>query len=171
MHFHGPYNNLCDKKVLQFIGSPLLQCILSTKLCSESVNSDSTQLVAMSGHQESWSPVSDESNKTDIMFDKNLGFVIDQSALSHLPCELPLDMNDSSAYRRAVDLILASVIPIIRQQGFLYLLALTGTIYMIKSKIIMTKSYLIILNFILNLIILNLINFILTHVLSARLQY
>ena len=39
----------------------------------------------MSCHQENCSPKCNEKNKTEIMFDKNLGFVINESALSHLP--------------------------------------------------------------------------------------
>ena len=56
LYCYGPYNNLHDKKVSQFVGLTLLHCYLSPKLCGEPVTPDSIQSITNSGHQESWSP-------------------------------------------------------------------------------------------------------------------
>ena len=40
-----------------------------------------------------------------------MGFVVEHSDLSYLPCNLPLNMDDPIAYLRAVDVVLASGSP------------------------------------------------------------
>ena len=59
-------------------------------------NTDRSQVVSISGHQESRPPECND-NKTETLFDKNLGFVIEKSCLSDLPCKPPLDMKDPAA--------------------------------------------------------------------------
>ena len=72
--------------------------------------SDKSHVVPMTGHQESWSPECNENNiKT--LFDENLGFVTENTDLSDLPCDLPVNMNDPIEYLRVVDLVLASGLP------------------------------------------------------------
>ena len=72
--------------------------------------SDKSQVVPMAGHQESRSPECNENNiKT--LFDENLGFVTENTDLSNLPCDSPVNMNDPIEYLRVVDLILASGLP------------------------------------------------------------
>ena len=109
-HFYGPYNNTHDRKVLQFVGVPLLKFNFSHVLWGVPSNTDRSQVVTISGHQESRSPECND-NKTENLFDKNLGFVIEKSCLSDLPCKPPLDMKDPAAYLDLVDLILASGLP------------------------------------------------------------
>ena len=72
--------------------------------------SDKSQLVPMAGHQESWSPECNENN-IKALFDENLGFVTENTDLSNLPCDSPVNMNDPIEYLRVVDLILASGLP------------------------------------------------------------
>ena len=97
MHFHGPYNNVYDRKISQFIGVPFVKLNLSHKHMGEAYNTDSLVSEPMLDHQESWSPACNE-NKNDVQFDRNIGFVANKSTLSNLPCNLPVDMNDPSAY-------------------------------------------------------------------------
>ena len=108
MHLFGPYNNVYDRKISQFIGVPFVK--LNHKQKGESVNTDSLVTDPMLDHQESWSPMCTE-NKNAIQFDKHIGFVTNETTLSNLPCGFPVDMNDSAAYLRAVDLVVASGVP------------------------------------------------------------
>ena len=110
MHFYGPYNNVYDRKISQFIGVPFVKLKLSHKRKGESSNTDSLVMEPMLDHQESWSPLCNE-NKNDVQFDKNIGFVTNKTKLSNLPCNFPVDMSDSSAYLRAADLVLSSGLP------------------------------------------------------------
>ena len=73
MHRWGPYNNVVDKKVSQFIGSPLL--LFSSVQKGESVVNATTVSGCPPDHQESWSPTSCENNKNNTLFDKYLDFV------------------------------------------------------------------------------------------------
>ena len=57
MHFHGPYNNVYDRKISQFIGVPFVKLNLSHKSMGESFSTDSLVIEPMLDHQESWSPV------------------------------------------------------------------------------------------------------------------
>ena len=108
MHLFGPYNNVYDRKISQFIGVPFVK--LNHKHKGESFNTDSLVTDPMLDHQESWSPMCTE-NKNAVQFDKHIGFVTNKTILSNLPCSLPVDMNDPSAYLRAVDLVVASGVP------------------------------------------------------------
>ena len=74
MHKWGPYNNVVDKKVSQFVGSPLL--LFSPVLKGESVMNATTGSGGLCDHQESWSPTSCENNKDIIPFDKYMGFIV-----------------------------------------------------------------------------------------------
>ena len=109
MHRWGPYNNVVDKKVTQFIGAPLM--FFSTVQKGESVGNASTLSGCRADHQESWSPSSCENNKECIMFDRYLGFVTEPTVCCNLPAQPPLDINNASSYLRAVDLILESGLP------------------------------------------------------------
>ena len=109
MHRWGPYNNVVDKKVTQFIGAPLMY--VSTVQKGESVGNASTLSGCRADHQESWSPSSCDNNKECIMFDKYLGFVTEPTVSCNLPAQPPLDINNASSYLRAVDLILESGLP------------------------------------------------------------
>ena len=109
MHLYGPYSNVFDRNVVQYIGLPLLN--LKHILCGEpNVSTRKSHNVVVSGHQESWSPECSE-NKVVNLFDKNVGFVIDKSQLVDLPCNTPLDMDDPTAYLKVVDRVLASKLP------------------------------------------------------------
>ena len=109
MHRWGPYNNVVDKKVSQFIGSPLL--LFSSVQKGESGVNATTVSGCPPDHQESWSPTSCENNKNNTLFDKYLDFVTEPTVYCNLPAQLPLDMNDPESYLRAVDLISASGLP------------------------------------------------------------
>ena len=55
MHIYGPYSNVFDRNVVQYIGLPLLN--LKHILCGEpNVNKRKSHNVVVPGHQESWSP-------------------------------------------------------------------------------------------------------------------
>ena len=106
MHKWGPYNNVVDKSVVQFIGLPLL--LFSAVQKGESVIHATTVSGFPLDHQESWSPTSCENNKDYIVFDKYLGFVTEPTMYYNLPVQLPLDINNHESYLQAVDLISAS---------------------------------------------------------------
>ena len=86
---HGPYGKPRDAKVLDFIGVPLIKINTSciTTLCGEEQvvchSKDSTH----ESHQESWSPTLYNlcSNKNDIDFDRNVGFVTTDTVNLDLP--------------------------------------------------------------------------------------
>ena len=105
MHLFGPYNNVYDRKISQFIGVPFVK--LNHKHKGESYNTYSLVTEPRLDHQESWSPMCTE-NKNAVSFDKYIGFVTNKTTLSNLPCSLPVD---PSAYLRAVDLVVASGVP------------------------------------------------------------
>ena len=109
MHRWGPYNNVVDKRVTQFIGAPLM--FFSTVQKGESVVNAPTLSGCLADQKESWSPISCENNKECVMFDKYLGFVTEPTVCCNLPVQTPLDMNDASSYLQAVDLILESGLP------------------------------------------------------------
>ena len=96
MHKWGPYNNVVDKKVSQFVGSPLL--LFSPVRKGESVINATTGRGGLCDHQESWLPTNCENNKDIIPFDKYMGFVTEPTMYCNLPAQLPLDMNDSESY-------------------------------------------------------------------------
>ena len=95
------------EKFLNLLVFPLLNSITNK---GESFKTDSLVNDPILDHQESWSPTCNE-NKDELQFDSHIGFVTNKTTLSNLPCNLPVDMDDPSAYLRAVDLILASGVP------------------------------------------------------------
>ena len=82
LHSFGPYGNVCDKFVSQFVGTPLVKCDqmpLWGGQSQESVQQDS--------HQESWPPMHNKVQRVDnlasvestdnvILCQRNLGFVL-----------------------------------------------------------------------------------------------
>ena len=105
----GPYNNMIDRKITHFIGSPLISFNPVHK--GESSVDATTVSGCPPDHQESWSLVSYEDNKSIISFDRYLGFVTEPTVCCNLPVQTPIDSNDPVAYLRAVDLISESGFP------------------------------------------------------------
>ena len=100
-HCNGPFLNLRDRKVLQFIGVPLIKfsCLCNPTLRGRGQQSE---LIRESNqpHQESWSSSRSKSqcNKDICSFDRNLGFVCKNTELLDLPEGLAIDMDNANTY-------------------------------------------------------------------------
>ena len=99
---------MIDRKITHFIGSSLIS--FSPVHKGESSVDATTVSGRPPDHQESWSPVSYEDNKSIISFDRHLGFVTEPTVCD-LPIQTPIDSNDPVSYLRAVDLISESGCP------------------------------------------------------------
>ena len=111
MHLYGPYANLCDLHVAQFIGIPLVKLQLNVKLCGGDrceVKPAVEAFFVHRSHQESGSPV-DSKNK--VKFDNTLGFVTNNTVCSDLPIYASVDIHDTVAYLQLPSDIKASGIP------------------------------------------------------------
>ena len=111
MHLYGPYANLCDLHVAQFIGIPLFKLQLNVKLCGGDRCEVKPAVEAVSvhrSHQESGSPV-DSKNK--VKFDNTLGFATNNTVCSDLPINASVDINDPVAYLQLASDIKASGVP------------------------------------------------------------
>ena len=91
---------MIDRKITQFIGSPLIS--FSPVHKGESNINATTVSGRLPGHQESWSPVSYEDNKSIISFDRHLGFVTEPTVCCDWPVQTPIDINDPVAYLQAL---------------------------------------------------------------------
>ena len=112
LHSFGPYGNLRDKKVLQFIGCPLVKV--------QSVNSlwggdrSGSRVVKEKvhvhrSHQESWSPTVNTVNKDS--FDSNIGFITESTSCLALPVKAPVNIADPREYLDLASAVEASGVP------------------------------------------------------------
>ena len=110
-HCNGPFFNLRDRKVLQFIGVPLIKF---TCLCNPTLRGRGQQAELSSEpnqpHQESWSSsrCKSQCNKEIGSFDRNLGFVSKNTELLDLPEGLAIDMDNANTYLRTAEAIARS---------------------------------------------------------------
>ena len=103
MHQYGPFNNLCDCKILDFIGIPLLAL---TQTGATSYND--TQRHNQGSYQESRSP---SVIKYKVKFQKNIGFVTSNTGLSCSPASPAVDSSNKGAYLDLVDRVVRSGVP------------------------------------------------------------
>ena len=112
LHSFGPYGNLRDKKVLHFIGCPLVKV--------QSVNSlwggdrSGSRVVKEKvhvhrSHQESWSPTVNTVNKDS--FDSNIGFITESTSCLALPVKAPVNIADPREYLDLASAVEASGVP------------------------------------------------------------
>ena len=107
MHCYGPYNNLSDCKLVDFIGVPFLSLTCMGATGCNDKEKHSHQVLAGS-HQESWSPIVIEPK---VVFQKNIGFVINDTCLSCSPASPLVDSTDKSAYLNLVQRVVCSGVP------------------------------------------------------------
>ena len=103
MHYYGPYNNLLDCKLVNFIGVPLLSLTPMGATCC-----NDKEKYSQGSHQESGSPIVIEPK---VVFQKNIGFVINDTCLSYSPASPLVDSTDKSAYLNLVHCVVGSGIP------------------------------------------------------------
>ena len=112
LHSFGPYGNMRDRKVLQFIGYPLVQ-FQSVNLLWGGDRRGSCAVkekVHMHrSHQESWSPPVNIVNKDS--FDNNIGFITESTSFLALPVNLPVNMADPHEYIGLASAVKASGVP------------------------------------------------------------
>ena len=115
LHGRGPYSNLRDVQIQDFIGVPFIKINTDCKetLCGEEQTLFKSKDSEHKSHQESWSPELTNIciNKSDIYIDRNMGFVTANTINSDLPSSLPIDKSDTKAYLQVVDLVLRSGVP------------------------------------------------------------
>ena len=70
---------------------------------------DSNSLNEHRSHQESWSPVTPIVNK--VAFDRNVGFVTENSSCLPLPINLPVDISDPDQYIKLAVAVNTSGLP------------------------------------------------------------
>ena len=85
-----------DRNVLQYIGLPLVNlmspCVLSGGDHCEGNYTDNKLVNKHRSHQESRSPFTPDVNK--VVFDRNLGFVTENTSYLSLPVNLPVNISD-----------------------------------------------------------------------------
>ena len=114
-HSFGPYGNLRDKLVTQFVGVLLIRvkCCLPPTLRGDGYKSEGNfGNPNLKPHQESWpSTVVETVNKNNILFNRNVGFVSSNTDLVNAPKKSPVDMNDMQAYLKVASAVLTSGVP------------------------------------------------------------
>ena len=103
MHQHGPYNNLIDCKVVDFIGIPLL-CV--TRMGTTCYND--LQRHNQGSYQESRSSIVIDHK---VKFQKNIGFVTHDTRLSYSPMSPMVDTSHKGAYLDLVERVVCSGVP------------------------------------------------------------
>ena len=99
LHSFGPYGNMRDRKVLQFIGYPLVKFHSVNLLWGGDCRGSCAvkEKVHMHrSHQESWSPSVNIVNKDS--FDNNIGFITESTSFLALPVNSPVNMADPHEY-------------------------------------------------------------------------
>ena len=115
IHSFGPYGNVKDKLICQYIGVPLIKihtCAYPTLWGDGNVSKGDTVSESPLPHQESWSPVVDESgNKNSVIFDRNMGFVSCNTEYIKAPTRSPVEVTDTEAYLEVASAVRASGVP------------------------------------------------------------
>ena len=107
MHYFGPYGNRKDMKVNAFVGVPLLKLsVNNSTLCGADHVRSSLGKADIRSRQESrpttLNIVKKEKNR---LFNRNTGFVVNDTSCVDLPEQKPIDVNDPVAYLHAVSAI------------------------------------------------------------------
>ena len=102
MHYYGPCNNLLDCKLLYFIGVPFLSLT-----CMGATYCNDKGKCSQGSHQESRSPIV----IVKVVFQKNIGFVINDTFLSYSPASPLVDSTDKGAYLNLVHRVVRSRVP------------------------------------------------------------
>ena len=113
MHYFGPYGNRKDFKVNAFVGVPLLKLSFNNSmLCGmDHVRCDLGKADIRS-RQESRSTTLNIVNKVNNrLFNRNTGFVVNDTSRVKLPEQDPIDVNDPVAYLQAASAIRDSGVP------------------------------------------------------------
>ena len=109
LHKRGPYGNLKDIHVYDFIGLPLLNLHTSPLLCGEdqgiNTHANVVKNTCTRTHQESRSP---KSAVNKIMFNRSVGFVCKDTECNILPACDTVDMPCSADYLHVVSQVLQS---------------------------------------------------------------
>ena len=134
-HKYGPYGNLKDVHVLDYIGVPLFNLCSSFSLCGEVQGIDMhSQVVDINTsnrtHQESRSPMS-VINK--VSFNRSIDFVCSNTLCDVLPTSKATDMCNSSEYLQLVSQVLDSGCP--NYRGKRVLLTSSFNLDFIRSEI------------------------------------
>ena len=112
LHSSGPYGNYSDRHVQQFIGFPLLSVRNIGSLCGEDQVSQKIKGAEYRSHQDSRSTKSNVTNmQENINFDRNMGFVAQDTVCSDLPYNDEIDTSDPDTYLRVMDEIIKSGVP------------------------------------------------------------
>ena len=112
LYKHGPYGNLKDIHVYDFIGLPLLNLHTSPVLCGEdqgiNTHANVVENTFTRTHQESRSP---KLAVNKIMFNRSVGFVCKDTECNNLPACDTVDMRCSADYLHVVSQVLQSGCP------------------------------------------------------------
>ena len=115
IHSFGPYGNVKDKLICQYIGVPLIKihtCAYPTLWGDGNMSKGDTVSESPLPHQESWSPVVDESgNKNSVIFDRNMGFVSCNTEYIKAPARSPVEVTDTEAYLKVASAVRHSGVP------------------------------------------------------------
>ena len=103
MHQYGPYNNLLDSKVTDFIGVLLLSLTHTGTTCCNEIKRHN-----QGSYQENRSPSVIEHK---VKFQRNIGFVIHNTRLSYSPASPSVDATNKSAYLDLVQRVVRSGVP------------------------------------------------------------
>ena len=113
MHYFGPYGNRKDFKVNAFVGVPLLKLSFNNStLCGVDHVRCGLGKADIRSRQESRSTMLNIVNKVNNrLFNRNTGFVVNDTSRVKLPEQDPIDVNDPVAYLQAASAIRDSGVP------------------------------------------------------------
>ena len=97
LHYFGPYNNLLDRKLNGYVGVPLLSWTIQKGNYYKAIE-QSSEVVS----QESRSPTVECSNG-NCVFDKNIGFIVQENNVLNSPVSSSANVHDKDAYLDLVD--------------------------------------------------------------------